>query len=83
MGMQVQVLALPSGLRIQCCHELWCRPTAVAPIRPLAWELPYAVGAALKRKKKKSCIPTLQIQVVRLREVKVTQLALPGPGQCP
>ena len=30
---------------------LWCRPAAVAPIRPLAWELPYAVSAALKRKK--------------------------------
>ena len=24
---------------------------AEAPIRPLAWELPHAVGAALKRKK--------------------------------
>ena len=32
---------------------LWCRPAAVAPVRPLAWELPYARGAALKRKKKK------------------------------
>ena len=31
---------------------LWCRPAAVAPIRPLAWEHPYAVGAALKKKKK-------------------------------
>ena len=31
---------------------LWCRPTAAAPIRPLAWELPYASGAALKSKKK-------------------------------
>ena len=30
---------------------LWCRPVAIAPIRPLAWELPYAVGAALKRQK--------------------------------
>ena len=29
----------------------WRRPAAVAPIRPLAWELPYAVGAALKIKK--------------------------------
>ena len=27
---------------------LWCRPAAVAPIRPLAWELLYAAGAALK-----------------------------------
>ena len=32
---------------------LWHRLAAVAPIRPLAWELPYAMGAALKRKKKK------------------------------
>ena len=31
---------------------LWCRPTAVAPIGPLAWEPPYAVGAALKSEKK-------------------------------
>ena len=29
---------------------LWCRPAAAAPICPLAWEPPYAVGAALKRK---------------------------------
>ena len=56
------------GLRIRCCHKLWhgsqrCslalallwlwhRSAAVAPIRPLAWELPYAAGATLKRKKK-------------------------------
>ena len=32
---------------------LWCRPGATAPIRPLAWEPPYATGAALKRPKKK------------------------------
>ena len=38
---------------------LWlrCRPAAVAPIQPPAWEPPYATGAALKRqndqKKKK------------------------------
>ena len=31
---------------------LWCRPAAAAPIRPLAWEPPYATGAALKKKKK-------------------------------
>ena len=32
---------------------LWCRPAdvAVAPIRPLAWELPCVMGAALKRQK--------------------------------
>ena len=27
---------------------LWHRLAAVAPIRPLAWELPYAADAALK-----------------------------------
>jgi len=25
---------------------LWCRPVATAPIQPLAWEFPYATGAA-------------------------------------
>ena len=32
---------------------LWQRPAAVAPIRSLAWELPYTAGVALKRKKNK------------------------------
>ena len=32
---------------------LWGRPAAAAPFPPLAWELPYAAIAALKRKKKK------------------------------
>ena len=32
---------------------LWSRPAAAAPICPLAWELPYATGVALKKKKKK------------------------------
>ena len=32
---------------------LWHRPAAAAPIGPLAWEPPYAVGAALKRQKTK------------------------------
>ena len=31
---------------------LWCRPAATAPIQPLAWEPPCAVGAALKRQNK-------------------------------
>ena len=30
---------------------LWCRLAATAPIRPLAWEPPYAAGVALKRQK--------------------------------
>ena len=31
---------------------LWCRLGATALIRPLAWEPPHAVGAALKKKNK-------------------------------
>ena len=30
---------------------LWCRLAVTALIQPLAWELPYAVGAALKTKR--------------------------------
>ena len=32
--------------------QLWCRPAAASPIRPLAWELPYASCETLKSKKK-------------------------------
>ena len=32
---------------------LWCRPAAAAPTGPLVWKLSYAVGVALKKKKKK------------------------------
>ena len=42
----------------QCVKDLallwlWRRPAAAALIRPLAWEPPYAAGAALKRPEKK------------------------------
>ena len=68
MRMQVPSLALLRGLStsvaVSCGvghrHSsdlaflwLWCRPTATVPIRPLAWELRYAVSEALKRQKKK------------------------------
>ena len=35
-----------SDLALLC---LWRRPAAAAPIPPLAWELPHAMGTALKR----------------------------------
>ena len=65
--MQVQSLALLSGLRILRCRELWHRsqiwlgsriavamhrPAVTALIVSLAWEPPHAVGAALIKKKK-------------------------------
>ena len=31
---------------------LWRRPAATAPIRPLAWDPPYATGVALEKGKK-------------------------------
>ena len=37
-----------SDLALLC---LWHRPAATALILPLAWEFPYATGAALKRQK--------------------------------
>ena len=64
MRTQVQSLFLLNGLRIciamSCgvdCRQssdlvlpwLWRRSAAAAPIQPLAWELPYATGAALKK----------------------------------
>ena len=67
MRLQVQSLALLSRLRIRRCHELWCRSqmwlgsgvavalhrlAAVALIRPLAWESPYAACAGLEKTKK-------------------------------
>ena len=35
---------------------LWHRPAATASIQPLAWERPYATGAALKKNKTKNLI---------------------------
>ena len=39
---------------------LWCRPVATAPIRPLTWEPPCAMGVALKRQKDKKKILLLK-----------------------
>ena len=32
---------------------LWCRPAAIVPVQPLAWELLYATVVALNKKKRK------------------------------
>ena len=54
MWLQVQSLALLSGLRIWCCHELWlwCRMAATAPIRPLGWNF-YMPWCGPKKQKRK------------------------------
>ena len=38
---------------------LWCSPVAVALIRPLAWEPPYAMSVALKKYKKERISPNI------------------------
>ena len=43
---------------------LWCRPAATALIRSLAWEPPYAAGAAIKKDQKKK----------KKREKKITNV---------
>ena len=41
---------------------LWCRLVATALIRPLAWQPPYAAGAALKKGQKTKHIKSNQIK---------------------
>ena len=47
--------------------------TAVAPTQSLAWELPYATGAAIKRKKKKY-IYTYISQSISLGNFKISDI---------
>ena len=58
-------IAMSCGVGCRCSSDLellWCRLAATAPIGRLAWEPPYAAGAALKTqkgKKKKSSLLSL------------------------
>ena len=52
MRLRVRSLALLSSLRIRHCCELWCRPVATAPTRPLAWEPPYCCRSGPRNGKK-------------------------------
>ena len=72
---EVRFLASLSGLRIWCCREpwgrsdtpvsvelwLWDRLAAASPVQSLSWELPYALGAALKRQKKRITVMENQV----------------------
>ena len=56
------LVTLSCGVNRTCGSDptllrLPCRLAAVAPIHPLAWELPYAVGVALKSKKINMGVP--------------------------
>jgi len=52
-------IAVSCGVGRRCGSDpellwLWCRLAAVAPIQPLAWELPYIESAALNKKAKQN-----------------------------
>ena len=55
---------------------LWHRPAAVLPVRPQAWELPYATGVALERKKKKKIFAAESGRQAVLRVIDVLMLLL-------
>ena len=72
------------GVGCRCGSDptlLWLcrRPTAIAPIRPLAWEPPYAAGEALERhQKKKKNYTTYIVSVQRSWEIQFeSHLQLP------
>ena len=84
--MRVVSLALLIGLRIcvaascgvgcRCGSEqvlrwLWCRPAA--PIQPLAQELPYAAGVALKIKRNKAVYGIDKIVLKTVDHIKETE----------
>ena len=87
---QVWSLASISGLRIQCCHELWCsfqtqlrsgvswlwhRPMAVAPIQTLAWDFRMLHMQPLKKSKEKKKKKIFLVVLYCRSEIKVKTLA--------
>ena len=54
----------PQWIKNPMLPRLWCRPAATAWFQPLAWELPYAEGAALKSKKVKNKILKIKIKKI-------------------
>ena len=55
---------------------LWHKPAAVAPTGPQAWEPPYAMGAALKKGKKK------QKKKIKNKKEKLTEQSLTTHKNC-
>ena len=56
-GLRIRLVAVSCGVGCRCGSDpvllwLWCKPVATAPIGPLAWEPPYAMGAAQEMAKK-------------------------------
>ena len=67
---------------------LWRRSAVTAPVRPLAWELSYAMGVALKSKKKGVPVvmqwltnPTKNHAVTNLTNIHAVVGSIPGLAQ--
>ena len=69
------VVAVSCGVGCRCGSNtvllwLWLRPAAIAPIRALAWEPPYAMGVALKKYTNKKLIGKLHLVECRIKSTK-------------
>ena len=67
---------------------LWCRPLAIALIRPLTWEPPYATGVAQEiakktKKKKKFKNVVDQLHICCIVNMLATTLVFPAPVSSP
>ena len=61
---------------------LWCRPAARAPIRPLAWELPYAMEDKKTKQTNKQKKPTRDVHVFFLLEMYYVFFPYGFPEPC-
>ena len=59
---------------------LWCRPAGEAPIQPLAWELAYIAGVAIKSQKKEEGNHSA---LESGAEVRVSPWNVPVASPCP
>ena len=78
--------SIPALAHVWRCHELWCRsqqtrsdpvllwlwrrPVAATTIRSLAWESPYAVGAAQRNSKKRQKKKRIQLLLLYLKSLE-------------
>ena len=85
MRLQVQSLALLSvamscGTGCRCSLDpallwVWHRLVATAPIQPLAWEPPYAMGAVLEKEKRQKKKERIRRRINELMELYISDLA--------
>ena len=60
---------------------LWCRLAAAAPIRPLAWELPYTTNVAQKQNRTDFGVPNVAQWVKNLSSIHEDVGLIPSLAQ--